>query len=140
MKLSLYYIACLFAFLIVSCKDDDNPVVDYAYHAHIMQPSSADKQIGDVMFIQVEFESHTGENIEHINIRIFNKNTNIIVYDKPSDPHIGHNGDNYDYEDQITLSAANGFSEGDWVIEAKVWGAEHEQDLETESVEFHIHN
>jgi hypothetical protein len=140
MKITAIFTACLFTFLLVSCKDDDNPVVNYEYHAHIMQPSTADKQIGDVMFIQIEFESHSGENVEHINVRIFNKNTNIIVYDKPSDPHIAQSGDNYAYEDQITLSAANGFSEGDWVLEAKVWGAEHEQDLVTESVEFHIHN
>jgi hypothetical protein len=140
MKITAIFTACLFTLLLISCKDDDNPVVDYEYHAHIHQPSSADKQIGDVMFIEIEFESHTGENVEHINVRIFNKNTNIIVYDKPSDPHIAHNGDNYLYEDQITLSAANGFSEDDWVLEAKVWGAEHEQDLVTESVEFHIHN
>ena len=95
--------------------------------------------MGDILTIQVEFESHTGEDVEHINIRIFNKATHTIVYDQPSDAHIGSESASYDFEDTVTLSTANGFSTGDWVLEAKVWGAEHEQDLVTESVEFHIH-
>ncbi len=123
---------------VLSCKDDSSPVA-YDYHAHIMQPSSADKSIGYVLIIEIEFESHTGEAVEHINVRIFNKVTNTIVYDQPTDPHVGNESDSYFFEDQVNLSTANGFSAGDWVLETKVWGAEHEQDQVTERVEFHIH-
>ena len=140
MKPGILLLFCLTIFAFVSCKDDDDDdVVTYEYHAHIMEPSSADKTLGDILVIHVEFESHTGEAVEHINVRIFNKSTNIIVYDQPSDAHIGHGSASYDFEDHVTLSTANGFSSGDWILEAKVWGAEHEQDLVTESVEFHIH-
>ena len=138
MKNGFIYLMFLGAIFILSCKDD-SPVVAYEYHAHIMEPSSADKNLGDVLHIHVEFESHTGEAVEHINIRIYNKDTNIIVYDQPSDPHVGTGSDTYDFEDQVILSTTNGFSTGDWIIEAKVWGAEHEQDEVTESIQFHIH-
>ena len=124
---------------ILSCKDDGSPVVAYLYHAHIMEPSSAAKNLGDVLHISIEFESHSGEPVEHINVMIFNKATNIIVYDQPTDPHVGNGSDTYDFVDHVTLSTANGFSTGDWVLEAKVWGAEHEQDQVTERVEFAIH-
>jgi hypothetical protein len=68
----------------------------YEYHAHIMQPSSADKHLGDILVIHVEFESHTGEAVEHINVRIFNKATNVVVYDQPSDAHLGIGSASYD--------------------------------------------
>ena len=140
MKSSILLLFYLTVFAFVSCKDgDDDDVITYEYHAHIMEPSSAGKTLGDILVIHVEFESHTGEDVEHINVRIFNKATNVVVYDKPSDAHVGNGSASYDFEDQVTLSAANGFSAGDWNLQAKVWGAEHEQDLETETVEFHIH-
>jgi len=36
------------------------------------------------------------------------------------------------------LTAANGFSAGDWIIEATVWGHDDGQDQVTEKVEFHV--
>lgn len=123
---------------LISCKDDSVPVA-YDYHAHIMQPSSADKSMGDILFIQVEFESHTGEAVEHIQVRIFNKATLNEVYKKPSDAHVAGGPSVHEFQDQVELIALNGFSPGDWVIEAKVWGHDEGQDEEAEQVEFHIH-
>ena len=119
----------------IACDNDDP--VSYDYHAHIMQPSSADKHMGDILFIQVEFESHTGEAVEHANVRIYNKTTQTVIYSEPDDPHVG-GGSDYEFHDQIELSAANGFSAGDWVIEATVWGEDEGQDLVRETIEFTI--
>ena len=123
----------------VSCKDDDGDVTSYDYHSHILQPSSSDKSMGETLFIHVEFESHTGENVEHINVRIRNKANTAEVYNMPADPHLSGGVSVYEFQDQVVLSAANGFSAGDWVMTATVWGEDEGQDLETETVEFHIH-
>ena len=130
----LLSIFCLIT-VFIACDNDDP--VSYDYHAHIMQPSSADKHLGDVLFIQVEFESHSGEAIEHVNVRIYNKSSQTVVYSEPDDPHVGE-GSDFEFHDQFELSAGNGFSAGDWVIEATVWGEDEGQDLVMERVEFRI--
>lgn len=127
------FFVCLLA---LSCSTGDDPV-SYDYHAHIMQPSSANKHLGDVLFISIEFESHTGESIEHIKVRIYNKDTQLEIYNEPDDPHIGGAAD-YEFEDEFVLSAANGVTTGDWVIEATVWGMDEGQDQVEETVEFTI--
>ena len=124
--------------LFSGCNDDDDAAKTYEYHAHIQQPSTSDKNLGDILPIAVEFESHTGEAVEHINVRIYNKDTNIVVYSAPADAHVGNGSASYEFEDQVALTLINGFLVGHWVLEAKVWGEEHEQDQVTESIEFHI--
>ena len=121
----------------LACEDDTEPII-YDYHAHIAQPSSADKTMGDVLFIQVEFESHTGEAVEHINIRIRDKANTVIVYDEPADAHIDGDFADFEYSDQFMLTAANGISPGEWVLEATVWGMDEGQDQVTETVEFTV--
>jgi len=137
MKNCLLFLLIMSATYCLSCKDDGD-VVSYDYHAHIMHPSSANKNMGDILPIQVEFESHAGEAVEHINIRIFNKTNLTEVYSEPSDPHLNGGDPVFMFEDQVQLTAANGFSAGDWIIEATVWGHDDGQDQVTEKVEFHV--
>ncbi len=127
---------CFLSFF--ACKDDDEPTSIYEYHVHIHEPTTAAKQLGDTLDIEVEFESHTGEPVHHINVRIYNKSTLVEVYNLPVEPHVHDVTGAHTYTDQFVLSTANGLSEGDWVLEGKVWG--HEDGLEetTEKVEFHI--
>jgi hypothetical protein len=120
---------------ILACNDDDP--LTYDYHAHFMQPSAADKHLGDVLFIDIEFESHSGEAIEHINIRIRDKANTVEVYNQPDDPHIGGVSD-YEFHDQFVISAANGLTTGDWVLEAYVWGIDEGQEQIVETVEFTV--
>jgi hypothetical protein len=122
----------------VACKDDDDAKV-FEYHSHIYQPDESDKHMGDTLAIHVEFESHTGEIVHQINVQIFNATTHAVVYDQPVDSHV-NTSVSYEFEDSIILSTANGFSEGDWVIQAKVWGESDGEQEEVESVNFHIHN
>ena len=139
MSKNLFFVFLLCTLFFISCKKDgDDPIV-YDYHAHIQQPSGADKVMGDLLFIDVEFESHSGENVEHIKVRIFNKAETIEVYNEPDNPHLEGNVSDYQYTDQFALTEANGVSPGDWVIEASVWGAEDGMDEVKERVEFHIH-
>ena len=135
---SYFLIAVTFSLLtIVACKDDE-PTSTYEYHVHIHEPSTAAKQLGDTLDIEVEFESHTGEPVHHINVRIYNKATNVEVYNLPVEPHIHDLSGAHTYTDQFVLSASNGLTEGDWVLEGKVWGHEDGIEETTEQVEFHI--
>ena len=136
MKQILFFVLLTGCSFLVSCSDNDDPIL-YEYHSHIMQPSGADKHIGDVLFIDVEFESHTGEDVEHINIKIRDKANTVVVYDKPDDPHIGGVSD-YEFQDQFVLSAANGITPGDWIIVATVWGIDESPQQVIEEVEFRV--
>lgn len=131
----LVVLACCLT--IIRCNTNDD-VVSYDYHAHIRQPSGATRQIGDVLFIDVEFESHTGEDVEHINIMIHDAANTKIVYNMPLDPPVPVKGSDYEFQDQIVLSAENGLSPGDWVLQASVWGKDEGQDQEVETVAFRI--
>lgn len=122
---------------VFACKDDE-PTSIYEYHAHIHQPDSTDRIVGDTLPIEVEFESHTGETIHHINVRIYNKSTLTEVYNKPTEAHVHDTSGAYTYEDQFVLSAANGVSAGTWVLVATVWGDQDGEEEESEEVEFQV--
>lgn len=137
--IKVYYIT-IFSLLVltqISCDKDDDPI-NYDYHAHVISPSSADKSLGETLFISVDFESHSGEAVKHINVRIFNADNTLVVYDQPSNPHIAGDASSYNFSDQFVLSAANGVTAGAWVLEAKVWGAEDGSDEVVERIEFHV--
>ena len=133
------------SFFILSCGQDDdggtNPdVTDYSYHAHVHSPNSDDKHLGDKMEIHVEFESHTGEAVHHVNVRIYNKSDETELYNQPEEAHVHEMDGVYEFSDEITLSEANGFSEhSNYILEAKVWGHDDTEGEVSETVEFHIH-
>jgi hypothetical protein len=135
MRTSFFFII-LSLLLFNSCGDDNHNLI-YDYHITITQPDNIDKHLGENIPIQVKFNSGTGEEIHHINIRIFNQTTHQVVYDKPNDPHLDV-PETYTFSDTFTLAAASGLSEGLWVLEAKVWGHEDGVEETTDSVVFHI--
>lgn len=139
MKYYFLFFAFVLSAVIISCKDDDDDALIYEYHAHIHQPTTAEKHIGDTLDIEVEFESHTGLPVHHINVRIFKKSDHTEVYNKPDEAHVHETDGAYTFEDQFILSGANGLSEGDWVLEATVWGESDGQEETSEQVEFHVH-
>lgn len=141
MKPYLLLFAALGLMTFIACDKDDDPVTPdlvYDYHAHVHMPTNAAKMLDDTLKIHVQFESHTGETIHHIKVRIFNKADSTEVYNKPDVPHVHETSGAYTYSDQYVLSAANGFAPGTWIFEAKVWG--HEAGLEeaVEQVEFNL--
>lgn len=121
------------------CKDDVAMEPEFDYHAHIHSPNTMAKHIDDVLHIDVEFESHTGMTVHHINVRIFNKATGVDVYNKPDDPHVHESSGTYPYEDDFSLSVANGvIADADYILEAKVWGHDDGVEEVMEQVEFHV--
>jgi hypothetical protein len=127
-------------FFVFSCGNHDHDSTDYDYHAHIHSPNADDKNVDGALAIEVEFESHTGETVHHIQVRIYNKATNMEIYKKPTDAHIHEESGKYTFEDNFVLSAANGVTaDTDWVLEAKVWGHEDGEAEVMETVEFHVH-
>lgn len=126
-------------FLVISCKDDEQSVTDYDYHAHIHSPDLTNKSVGDSIHIHVEFESHTGEPVHHVNVKIYNKSDSTEIYNEPEDAHVHATEGLFELHDDLILSTANGVSENtDWVIEAKVWGHGAEIGEVIETIEFHI--
>lgn len=131
-----------FSILITSCGDDDNAMeeVDYQYHAHIHTPNTDDKKVGDDLDIDIEFESHSGEAVHHVNVRIYNKADSTEIYNQPDVAHVHETDGLFEFEDTFTLSNANGVvAHTDWILEAKVWGHEGRDGEVTETVEFHVH-
>lgn len=123
-------------------KDDDmeHEHTEFDYHAHIVAPNTDDKHVDDTLIIDVLFESHAGETVHHINIRIYNKDTGAEIYNEPGDAHIHETSGQYEYQDTFPLSETNGvMAHSDWVLEAKVWGHEAGEGEVTETVEFHVH-
>jgi len=139
MRISIIHFLILLLALFISCKDDVAPAPTYDYHAHIFSPDASQKHLGDTLHIEVDFESHTGETVHHINVRIFNATTFTEVYNLLSDPHTD-TPESFEFQDDLVLSAANGFSEGDWVIQATVWGVTDGEQAEVSTVVFHISN
>jgi hypothetical protein len=131
---------CLAVLSIACCKDDDSHVGDeFEYHVHIHAPGTAAKMIGDTLDIDVEFESHTGMTIHHINVRIYEKISGTELYSKPDDAHVHESDGAYAFTDTFVLSAANGVTpDVDLVLEAKVWGHDDGVAEVVEMVEFHV--
>ena len=138
MKHYLIILSVLFSLFIYACDDDEDDAAIYDYHAHIHHPNTTSGTIGDTLEIEVEFESHTGQPVHHINVRVFNKVDFTEVYNKPDDAHVFDSSGAYTFEDHFILSSANGLTVGDWVLEATVWGETDGQEETSASVEFHL--
>lgn len=129
--------------LIISCSKDTKEIIDttidYSYHAHIHSPNTDKKVLGDTLDLEVDFESHSGQPIHHINVKLIDKINNDILYEKPTNAHVNATSGSYTFTDKLVLSSANGFSTGmDVIMQAKVWGENDGEGEELETVEFHV--
>jgi len=145
----LLYLLSATAILFTACKDDDSDHdhehgedTEYDYHAHIMSPSDADtKALGDTLHIHVDFESHAGEPVHNVNVRIYSKADNTEVYSAPigEEQHVHAMSGMHTFEADVILSEADGFAAAtDYVLEAKVWPHEGEEGEVMSSLEFSI--
>ena len=124
--------------LLNSCKDDDSENFDY--HIHIHEPDVEDKKMGESMHIHVDFESKTGEDVHNVNVRIYNKETNEEVYNKPTDSHAEHGESKLEHHDDFELTSANKIAgHNNYILEAKVWAHNAGEAEVIETVEFHVH-
>lgn len=138
MKHYLLILSTLFTLSFYACDDDEDAASIYEYHAHIHHPDTTSRTIGDTLEIEIEFESHNGQPVHHINVRIFNMTDLTEVYNKPDDAHVDDSTGAYTFEDLFILSSINGLKAGDWVLEATVWGETDGQEETSTSVEFHL--
>ncbi|NNF01403.1 MAG: hypothetical protein HKN22_01845 [Bacteroidia bacterium] len=138
-KLILFIPIALLALYLTSCDDDPvDPV--FEYHAHIHQPDNSDKHVGDTMHIHVDFESMTDMTVHHVNVRIYKVVDSTEIYNAPADAHVHATSGKYEWHDDFILSNTNGVMQHtDWILEAKVWGHEEDEELETKTVQFHVH-
>ncbi len=132
MKKFLFLSLLVSIFAFNACKDDDSATKDPSYHIHIETPDSADKAIGEALQIKVNFEDQNGGIVHHVNVRIYNKDTNTEIYNKPTTAHV-HSSKAYLFEDTLPLTEG-----GTWVLEAMVWGEEDGTFEVMESVEFKV--
>ena len=135
-------IACytVLACVWVACDNSDNAHSDeFEYHADIHAPDASNKHLDDTIHIEVEFESHTGMIVHHVNVKIFNKVSGTVVFSKPADAHVHASSGQYVFEDDFILSTAHGIdAHSDYVLEAKVWGHDEGISEVNESIEFHV--
>ena len=138
-------ITLILAFTIItwSCSTDEDPidgaVTDYQYHAHIYKPLPNNKQMGDTIFLDVEFESHAGAPVHHVKISMYEVGETRNVYQMPENPLVYNNKPNYAFQDWLVLNESNGiFPNKDWVIEARVWGADENEGEEIQKLQFHV--
>lgn len=127
-----------------SCGKDDSDDMhghdEFEYHAHIHAPNEEDKHMNDTLSIQVQFESHAGMTVHHVNVSISNKSSGEVVYSQPTDAHVHATEGQFVFMDTVVLSESNGFlPHSDWVLTAKVWGHEEGGAEVSGSIEFHVH-
>lgn len=143
MKYAFYLLFATTLLVFSSCdktEDDHDHGTKYDYHAHILSPDDSNKNRGETLNLKVEFESHAGEPVHHVQVRIYKKSDNTEIYRKPNIAHINNTSGKYVFEDNIIMNAANGFADhAHYVVEAKVWGEKEGDGEKMETVEFHVH-
>jgi hypothetical protein len=154
MKKLLLFGISIALFVLTACSSDapaiDNsgsfrrgtntPASDYfEYKIDFTSPNKIDKGLNYEMPINIDFKSSTGKTVHYIEIRIFNKLDSTEVYNQPSDNHVDNDNGSHNFTDTFTLSVSNGISsDTDWILEAKVWGTNPEEEDVIMSLEFHV--
>lgn len=134
------------AFLFTACNKDDDGTehehteTEFDYHAHIISPTDGSVvTMGEMMNVKVEFESHAGETVHHISVRIYKKDDGIEIYNSGAD-HVHAETGEYEFTLDMPLSETDGFAgHTDYELEAKVWGHESGEGEAIEVVGFHVH-
>ncbi|MEM1320087.1 MAG: hypothetical protein AAGG75_07495 [Bacteroidota bacterium] len=143
MKKIIFFSLLSLSLFFVACDNDDEATpmtTDLGYHAHIMSPSADNKHVGDTIHIHVNFESHAGEVVHNVQVRIYNKDNDTEIFNGPDEGHVHETSGKYSFHKDFVLSEANGVTgHSNWVLEAKVWGHHASEGEAMETVEFHVH-
>lgn len=123
---------------VFACKEKEDHHMDgeTEYHAHIHAPDATDKRVGDNLHIEVTFEDHAGGTVHHVEVKIFDKATNTVLYQKPDEAHVHETDGEYEFEDDFSLSGVTPNST--LVLEARVWGHNGTEGEVKERVEFRV--
>lgn len=130
---------------LVSCgndevMEDDDVITAPVYKIAILSPNDFDKQVGDTLAIQVNFDEETMTTVHHINVQIYQKgDTSKVIFNRPTEPHVHETSGHYEFHSTLTLDEYTGVMENtDWVLQAKVWGHEDGLAEKMELLEFHV--
>lgn len=142
MKNLLFLTLLATAFLFTACdKDDDaSETIEYDYHAHIVSPTDGSAiKIGETLNVVIDFESHTGETVHNIEIRIYEKATGTELYNTGKE-HVHAETGAYQFTLDLPVTTEDGFSaHTDYELEARVYGHENREGEMTSIVGFHVH-
>jgi hypothetical protein len=139
MKIFIYTIILFNCFMLISCNDNHGHSGEYDYHAHIESPRDSVFNFGDTLHININFESHSGATVHHINVKIINKLSSIVIFDKPDMAHVHATNGKYLFHDKLILKDSSLFISGsEWSIIAKVWGEKNGEQEITETASFRI--
>lgn len=135
----LIYLIPIVILAFFSCDTHEHhEEVDYKYHAHIQSPNTDDRNLNDTINISVLFESHAGETVHNISVRIYEKDSKTDVFKKSE--HVHATDGKFTFSEDFALSETNGIkAHSNYILEAKVWGHEDNEGLESEMIEFHVH-
>ncbi len=121
-------------------RGNNTPASDkFEYEISISSPNSFNKSVGDDLSINIDFKSSTGKIVHYIEILIYNKLDSTEIYNMPSNNHVDDDSGSYNFIDTFNLSKSNGVSmDTFWILEAKVWGTNPDEEDVIKSLEFHI--
>jgi hypothetical protein len=137
MKFPLLVFLLTAGMIFPGCEYDTAPSNAFEYHAHIHAPDVTTKHLGDTLHIEIEFESHTGMNVDLINVRIYDAASGAEVYSKPENALLQGVGAIYVFDDELVLSTSNGFmDQTNYILAARVWTHANGLEEETEEVGF----
>lgn len=122
MRQSIFFVFLLGGLLFYSSCNNDDDSLDSNYQIYLSAPSSVTYFLGDTLPIQVEFQELNGGTIYNVNIRIFNNSDGTEIYNKPDSSNIQIIGGIYSYLDELVLENLD--TNGEWILEARVWGEE----------------
>lgn len=136
-------LAFIFSTLIIfSCtetaSDDEDTLFDYKID--ILSPSADNKKIGDVLDIDIDFESLKGNAVHHINVRVYKKDDESnVIFSKPDDAHVHDISGIFQFSDTLDLTEENGVAgNSDYVLVAKVWGHTSGVEEKEKTIEFKV--
>jgi len=139
MKIPSLLFLSLTGLIFLGCDYDTAAPNTFEYHAHIHAPDAETKHFGDTLHIEVEFESHTAMNVDHVNVRIYEAVSGTEVYNKPDNAHLHGVGSFYVFEDELVLLTANGFmDQTQYVLAARVWTHANGLEEAIEEVSFRV--
>ena len=103
---------------------DNTEPIDYGYTIDIKSPPEISiYSVGDTLPISIRFSSTTGEIVQNIGMKIYNKNfESIFLYSLQAQQHVP---DFFEYNDYYVLKDTSKIEAGEkWILKAAMWSLE----------------
>ncbi len=128
-----------------ACKKDTennhNHTNSAVYHIHKYSPMLSAQRFGTTDQIKIDFESHDGSAVHHVNVSMYRKSDDSLLFSEPSNAHVMEKSGKYHYSKTIHFIADEGFEpHTDYKLVSKVWGHTANENIVTDTFQFHIHH